>query len=84
MRVISTVATIALLATSVTAAAADFTVASRDITPGSTVPQEFIFNGFGCSGKNVSPELHWSGAPAATQSYALSIYDPDAPTGSGW
>ena len=84
MRVISTVATIALLAASATAAAADFTVASKDITPGSTVAQDFIFNGFGCTGKNVSPELHWSGAPAATQSYALSIYDPDAPTGSGW
>lgn len=84
MKMIPVLAAIALLATNGSAAAADFTVASKDIVAGATVPQEFIFNGFGCSGKNVSPELHWSGAPAATQSYALSIYDPDAPTGSGW
>jgi Raf kinase inhibitor-like YbhB/YbcL family protein len=67
-----------------TAAAADFTVASKDVAPGKTVAQDFIFGGFGCTGKNLSPELHWTGAPAGTQSFAVNIYDPDAPTGSGW
>ena len=43
-----------------------------------------VFNGFGCSGKNISPELSWSDAPKGTKSFALTVYDPDAPTGSGW
>jgi Raf kinase inhibitor-like YbhB/YbcL family protein len=43
-----------------------------------------IFNGFGCTGGNVSPQLAWSGAPAGTKSFALTVFDPDAPTGSGW
>ena len=41
-------------------------------------------NVFGCDGGNVSPDLAWSGAPEGTKSFALTLYDPDAPTGSGW
>jgi len=66
------------------ATAAGFTLASPTIKPGSTLSDAQVFNGFGCTGKNVSPALKWSGAPKGTKSFALTVYDPDAPTGSGW
>jgi Raf kinase inhibitor-like YbhB/YbcL family protein len=43
-----------------------------------------VFNGFGCTGENRSPALLWRDAPAGTRSFAITLYDPDAPTGSGW
>ena len=43
-----------------------------------------VFNGFGCTGKNISPELSWKNAPKGTKSFAVTVYDADAPTGSGW
>ena len=67
------------------AARADgFTLTSPDIPEGATIQNEQVFNSFGCTGQNLSPRLSWSGAPANTKSYALTIYDPDAPTGSGF
>lgn len=51
---------------------------------GNTMPNEMVFNGFGCTGKNISPELKWFDIPEGTKSLALTVYDPDAPTGSGW
>lgn len=60
------------------------TVQSRDIRNGQTIANQYVFSGFGCSGKNVSPEVHWGHIPPGTKSLALTVYDPDAPTGSGW
>jgi Raf kinase inhibitor-like YbhB/YbcL family protein len=73
-----------LSAAALPAVAAGFTLSSPDIKPGSTIADKFVFNGFGCSGQNVSPALTWSGAPSGTKSFVLTIYDPDAPTGAGW
>lgn len=64
--------------------AAGFTLSSPTIKPGSTLTEAQVFNGFGCTGKNISPALAWSGVPAGTKSLAVTVYDPDAPTGSGW
>lgn len=66
------------------AQATGFTLTSPDIKAGSMMDKKFEFNGFGCSGENKSPALKWSGAPKDTRSFAVTVYDPDAPTGSGW
>lgn len=60
----------------------NFTLTSSDLQGQLTKKQEF--NGFGCSGENISPELSWKDAPKGTKSFAITVYDPDAPTGSGW
>jgi Raf kinase inhibitor-like YbhB/YbcL family protein len=65
-------------------AMAKFTLTSTDFTEGDTLANAQVFNEFGCKGGNASPALAWSGAPAGTQSFALLMHDPDAPTGSGW
>jgi Raf kinase inhibitor-like YbhB/YbcL family protein len=64
--------------------AAEFQLSSPTIKPQGTIGIEHVYNGFGCSGGNVSPELRWEGAPQGTKSFAITVYDPDAPTGSGW
>lgn len=43
-----------------------------------------VFNGFGCEGENTSPMLKWTNAPEGTKSFAITMYDKNAPTGSGW
>ena len=65
-------------------AADPFTLASADIKPNSTIAEAQVFKGFGCAGGNVSPSLVWKNAPPGTKSFAVTAYDPDAPTGSGW
>lgn len=59
-----------------------FTLESNTLGGNATSIEEF--NGFGCTGDNVSPQLSWSNAPEGTKSFAITMYDPDAPTGSGW
>jgi Raf kinase inhibitor-like YbhB/YbcL family protein len=73
-----------LLTFSASAQAAQFTLSSPSIKAGARIPEENVFNGFGCKGGNVAPELQWKNAPTGTQSFAVTVYDPDAPTGSGW
>lgn len=65
-------------------AAGRFTLTSPDVGPGAPIAARHVANVFGCRGGNVSPALSWRGAPAGTKSYAVTVYDPDAPTGSGW
>jgi Raf kinase inhibitor-like YbhB/YbcL family protein len=74
----------ALVGMSTLAYASNFKLSSPEIKPNSTMAKRFEFNGFGCSGENKSPALKWSGAPKGTKSFAVVVYDPDAPTGSGW
>jgi len=64
--------------------AGEFTLSSPDIAANSTIAIAHVSNAMGCTGGNVSPRLEWSGAPAGTQSFAVTVYDPDAPTGSGF
>jgi Raf kinase inhibitor-like YbhB/YbcL family protein len=60
------------------------TLASPDLTPGARVGDSQVGDRFGCAGGNRSPALVWSGAPAGARSFALSLFDPDAPTGAGF
>ena len=60
------------------------TLTSTDIAHGHFMNKSQEYQGFGCSGGNLSPQLAWSGAPAGTKAFAIFAYDPDAPTGSGW
>ncbi len=64
--------------------AEEFKLTSPDVTEGGRVNPEQVFKGFGCTGSNISPALSWSGVPAGAKSLALTVYDPDAPTGSGF
>lgn len=69
---------------SLTAQAAGFSLGSPDVNERRPIPEKYVFNGFGCTGENVSPAVVWMSPPKGTKSFALTVYDPDAPTGSGW
>ena len=78
-------ATLLLAGCAVSAQAAGFTLKSPDLRHNTTIREAQVFNGFGCSGGNVSPALRWTNPPKGTKSFALQVHDPDAPTGgSGW
>jgi Raf kinase inhibitor-like YbhB/YbcL family protein len=59
-----------------------FTLKSDDI--GGQATQKEFYNGIGCTGQNISPQLSWENAPAGTKCFAVTMYDKDAPTGSGF
>ncbi|WP_213992054.1 kinase inhibitor [Sodalis sp. dw_96] len=61
-----------------------FKLFSNDLKDGEKMPERHVFNGMGYKGDNISPHLTWDDAPVGTKSFVLSVYDPDAPTGSGW
>ncbi len=80
-----TLAAVFALTASCATAAGNFTLASPDLKPGARLADAQVFNGFGCTGGNISPALEWENAPAGTKSFALLVHDPDAPTGgAGW
>lgn len=59
-----------------------FTLKSSEL--GGQATNRQFWNNFGCHGDNISPQLHWENAPAGTQAFAVTMYDKDAPTGSGF
>ncbi|MCI1243781.1 kinase inhibitor [Acetobacter fabarum] len=61
-----------------------FVLTSPAFANGDVLPQAQVYNGMGQSGQNLSPALQWHGAPQGTKSFVVTVYDPDAPTGSGW
>lgn len=74
----------ALAAIAISAHAADFSLTSPSIQSTTPFPTSHVLNGFGCEGGNRSPALLWHNVPPNAKSLAVTMYDPDAPTGSGW
>lgn len=79
---ITMLASIFFLSSLVVCRAQTFTLKSSEI--GGQATNKQVFKGFGCSGDNISPELSWISAPEGTKSFAVTMYDRDAPTGSGF
>ena len=61
-----------------------FSLGSTSIRDGQTLSIKQVYNGMGAGGINLSPQLSWKKAPLGTKSLAITMFDPDAPTGSGW
>ena len=68
----------------VQAAPIKLTVKSSSIIDGESMGIDQVFNGWDAGGDNISPDLSWSGAPKETACYAITCFDPDAPTGCGF
>jgi len=73
-----------LLAAACSAHAGNFKVTTDAADANGVIAQRFAFKGYGCTGQNRTPTIRWDGVPDGTKSLALTVYDPDAPTGSGW
>jgi Raf kinase inhibitor-like YbhB/YbcL family protein len=61
-----------------------FEVTSTDCTDGQPLPTPQVSGVMGAGGEDRSPQLSWSGFPEGTRSFAITVYDPDAPTQSGF
>lgn len=61
-----------------------FELSSTDLRTGERMAETFVYNGWGVHGDNVSPHLSWSKFPAGTRSFAVTLFNPDAPTASGF
>jgi Raf kinase inhibitor-like YbhB/YbcL family protein len=68
----------------IASAASAMSLTSPDIKPNAKIADEQVANMAGCSGKNISPALNWSGAPKGTKSFAITVCDHDAPMSGGF
>jgi hypothetical protein len=73
---------LALIAVGGAAAASEFRLTSPDVADGAPIASPSVNRA--CNGANLSPALTWSGAPAGTRSFAVTVHDPDAPKSGGW
>ena len=81
--VLISVAVVGCAGTALLDKSTSFELSSPDLVGGS-FSNEFILNGFGCAGANISPELRWKNAPEGTKAFAINVLDVDAPTGNGF
>jgi Raf kinase inhibitor-like YbhB/YbcL family protein len=65
-------------------AASRLALRSADLAAGRAIALDQVYDGYGCNGGNISPALSWNGAPAATRSFAVLMFDSDAPGGGWW
>lgn len=80
MKILSTLFT----CLSISMVLASGTLKSQSFQNGKSLMNNQVANVFGCNGKNMSPDISWTGFPKDTKSFAITVYDPDAPTGSGF